>query len=154
MQSRSWSHLVRVTKLDGARIVLYCTSERGVLKSVGDVDTAPGQRVAMREGSRWRCTLSWAKPECRVERRRIEELKPSTIITYGRTIDGQHVLPILLAVTAEDAGTTPLAWSTLRDKGVTFPASEAPYKRMASLTPEERKAYWASKAKEAARGAA
>lgn len=138
--SRSWSHLVRVTTHNGSRVVIYCTSERGTLKAVGDIDTAPGQRVAIRKGARWECTLSWARPECRVERRHAAGTEMVTrLICYKR--NGSHVQPYVLTVTQEDASVGPVGYALLREKGVTYPAREAPYRRMASLTPEERKAY-------------
>lgn len=137
----SWTHQVRIAKHDGTCVTVYCTSEdRGLLRSVGDIDTAPGQRVAERRGNGWECVLSWAQPKCLVKRRGdAEDPALSALIIWRRT--GNYCQPWRVKFSADDAEAFEVTYEQLQDRGLVFPASKAPYRRMASLTPEERKAY-------------
>lgn len=153
MQSRSWSHLVRVKKLDGSRVNIYCTAESGLLRAAGDVDTAPGQRVAARNRGKWECLLSWAHPECKVERRREGDTEEQSALIVWRREDAvaefpARCLPYRVVFTAESADVNPAPFEKLvalhgnPPSSIITPASGLPYRRMASLTPEERTAYW------------
>jgi hypothetical protein len=143
MQS-SWTHQVKVTAKRGRCITIYCYRDGDTLRAVGDCATAPGQRVAVRRGNTTECVLGWAAPSCRVQRRpRRADPLSSRIVVWTR--NGDWCYPAILTVTEEDAQMVTESCGVLAGRGVLYPASRAPYRRMASLSDGERDAYHAAK---------
>lgn len=140
----NWSHLVRVRTVVSGRAVrlsVYCYRDRSILRAVGDCDVARGERVAVRTAERWECVLDGCERQCDVLRYRPVggTVEPHRIVTYRRR--GGTVYPVMLKVSADDCEEGILRWEQLAADGICYPASKAPYTRMAPLSPEEWEAY-------------